>query len=47
MANKYLFHNELKTMPKTKLPNDFLEMKAPEISIEKIVETIRSKRDEY
>ncbi len=34
------------TMPKKELSEDFWESDAPEVSLEKIVETIRSERDE-
>lgn len=34
------------TLPKRELPEDFWETDAPEIPLEKIVEAIRSERDE-
>ena len=34
------------TLPKKQLSEDFWEMDAPKISLEKIVETIRNERDE-
>ncbi len=34
------------TLPKNKLSEDFWDLDAPEISLEMIVETIRSERDE-
>lgn len=34
------------TLPKNELTEDFWETDAPEVSLEKIVETIRSERDE-
>lgn len=34
------------TLPKTQLTEDFWDTDAPEVSTEKIVETIRSERDE-
>lgn len=33
------------TLPKKELPKDFWETDAPEVSLEKIVETIRSERN--
>ena len=36
----------LMTLPEKHLPEDFWETGAPEISLKKIVETIRSERDE-
>ena len=36
----------LMTMPEKTLPEDFWESDTPKISLEKIVETIRSERDE-
>ena len=36
----------LMTLPEKTLPEDFWETDEPEISLEKIVETIRSERDE-
>lgn len=36
----------LMTMPENSLPEDFWEADVPELPLEKIVETIRSERDE-
>lgn len=43
---KILVSQGFMTLPKKELSEDFWETDAPEVSLEKIVETIRSERDE-
>lgn len=43
---KTLVSQGFMTLPKKELSEDFWETDAPEVSLEKIVETIRSERDE-
>ena len=46
MKKKILVSQGLMTMPKKQLTEDFWETDATEISLKKIVEAIRSERDE-
>jgi hypothetical protein len=46
VEEQMLVSQGIMTLPKKELPKDFWNMEAPEISIEKIIETIRSERDE-
>jgi hypothetical protein len=46
VGEQILVSQGIMTLPKTELPKDFWDIDAPEISIEKIVETIRSERNE-
>lgn len=43
---KMLVEQDLMSLPKKELTEDFWEADAPEISLEKIVKAIRSERDE-
>lgn len=43
---KTLVSQGFMTLPKNKLSEDFWETDAPEVSLDKIIETIRSERDE-
>ncbi len=45
-GEQMLVSQGIMTLPKTSLTEDYWETDAPKISIEKIVETIRSERDE-
>jgi hypothetical protein len=46
VEEQMLVSQGIMTMPKTGLPKDYWDLEAPEISTEKIVETIRSERNE-
>jgi antitoxin (DNA-binding transcriptional repressor) of toxin-antitoxin stability system len=46
IEEQMLVSQGIMTLPTKELPKDYWETDAPEISIEKIVETIRSERDE-
>ena len=46
IEEQILVENGFMTLPKKQLSEDFWDMDAPKISLEKIVETIRNERDE-
>ena len=46
IEEQILVEQKVMTLPKKKLSEDFWDLDAPEVSLEKIVETIRSERDE-
>ncbi len=46
IEEQILVSQGIMTLPKKELPKDYWDMDAPEIPLEKIVEAIRSERDE-